>query len=79
MRVGKPRRNHEGIVGTFLIPDDDLIRCEGYQPHSVDEITKDMASRGRGVPPADLRAQEAIEAAGPQRQRSVTGDLHGHG
>ena len=44
----------------------------------VDEIAEQVAGLGRLVAVADALPQEAIEAAGHQRQLQVAVDLHGH-
>jgi hypothetical protein len=55
-------------MGTLLILDLHCIVGQGDHADGSNKIPKDMAPLGHLIAPADLGAQQTIEAAGHERQ-----------
>jgi len=65
-------------VSPFLELDHDFLLQDLNLSRGFDKVPKQMTGSCHLIPLADLRPQEAIEAAGHQRKLEITIDLHGH-
>ena len=71
-------RDEQGVMGTLLIPHDDLRLGERHLGRGIHEVLEQMSRLGMFVAPADPPGQQAVQAAGHQGQLQVAIDLHRH-
>ena len=66
-------------MGTLLIPHHDVRLGHLHLGRGIHEVLEQMPRLGLFVAPADAAGQQAVQAAGHQRQLQVAVDLHRHG
>ena len=77
IRLIETGRQQQRVVGTLLEPHDDFALRDRDFRRGVDEIAEEMPGLRDLVTIADANRQQAIQAAGHERQLQVAIDLHG--
>ena len=78
IRLIEPGRQQQRVVGTLLEPHDDFALGDRDFRRGVDEIAEEMPGLRDLVTIPDANRQQAIQAAGHERQLQIAVDLHGN-